>query len=330
MSGLVRYTLLFSLAVSCLFTTGCKSYRTNKDVYYLIAPNMKLAYWKTVQDGFNEAAKEYGVTARITGPETYDPAAESNALSDAVSAHPAGILLSAGAATTLQGDIGRAIQAGIPVITVDSDAPNSQRLYFIGTNNLMAGHVGGDRLVERLHGKGNVAVFTIPGQPNLEERLKGYKDALADSPGIKITEIVSTGGESGNAFDRTEQLVHQAGAQKIDAFVCLESEGGKAVAEVLKRTSTTDRVVIAMDVDPETLDLIKQGVIDSTVSQKPFTMGYLGLKALDDAHHDQLRELRSDYSIDFRAPFPAFVDTGTALISKDNVSLYQQPAQANQ
>lgn len=315
-------------ALACLFLVGCQ-YRSTKDTYYLVAANLKVPYWKTVQDGFNHAAQQYGVTARVVGPEGHDTAAEQSALSDAVDRHPAGILISAADATVLQGDIARAIGAGIPVITVDSDAPNSERLYFIGTNNLEAGHIGGKRLVQQLHGKGNIVVYTIPGQPNLDERLKGYQDMLATSSGIKIVSVISTGGESSAAFDQTEQLVHQTGAQKIDGFVCLESECGKAVGEVLKRNNLTDRILIAMDVNPETLDLIGQGVIDSTVSQKPYTMGYLGLKALDEAHHDKFKQFRSDYTNDFRAPFPVFVDTGSALITKDNMSLYTHPNEDN-
>ena len=73
---------------------------------------------------------------------------------------------------------------------MDSDAPGSGRLYFIGTNNLEAGRLGGQRVAAELGGKGNVAFFTMPGQRNLEERLKGYKDVFSDSPGIKIVEVV--------------------------------------------------------------------------------------------------------------------------------------------
>lgn len=324
----LRSLLLASFAVGCFSLPGCH-YRSTKDVYYLVAANQKLPYWKTVQDGFNAAAAQYGVTARIAGPEGYDPAAEASAFSDAVAARPAGILVSAAAAVALQADIQTAINAGVPVITVDSDAPNSERLFFIGTNNLEVGHVGGQRLVDRLNGKGNVVFFSIPGQPNLDDRLKGYEEILASKPGIKIVGVVSTGGESGSAFDKAEQYVTQTGPNKIDAFVCLESEGGKAVAEVLKRNNSKT-VLIAMDVDPDTLSLIKSGAIDSTVSQKPWTMGYVGLKMLDEDHRSHHGAFLSDYSVDFHSPYPVFVDTGSALITQDNVGLYEHPIQDQQ
>lgn len=323
----VRVVLFALFSVGLLASQGCH-YRSNHDTYFLVAPNLKLPYWKSVQEGFNQAAHEYGVTAVVVGPETYDPTAEASAFSDAVSRHPAGILVSAAAASALHSDIASAIDQGIPVITVDSDAPNSERLYFIGTNNREVGLLGAQRVLEKIHNKGNVVFYGIPGQPNQDERMQGYQEVFSKNAGIKVVGVVSTGGESGNAFDQTEQYVHRTGAEKVDAFICLESEAGKAVAEVLKRNQMTDRELIAMDVDPDTLKLIADGTIDATVSQRPYTMGYVGLKGLDDAHRSPHTGFNHDYSVNFRSPFPALVDTGSALITKDNVGIYQQSASA--
>ena len=83
----IRFTAAAMLASLCLLSQGC-NYRSTKDTYYLVAPNLKLPYWKSVQDGFQTAAHQYGVTAVVKGPETYDPAAEASAFSDAVASHP--------------------------------------------------------------------------------------------------------------------------------------------------------------------------------------------------------------------------------------------------
>ncbi|WP_433966917.1 hypothetical protein [Tunturiibacter gelidiferens] len=64
---------------------------------------------------------------------------------------------------------------------------------------------------------------------------------------------------------------------------------------------------------------MKDGTIDSTISQKPFTMALVGLKALDDIHHYPLKPLAQDYSLDSFAPVPTFIDTGVSLIDKNNV-----------
>jgi ribose transport system substrate-binding protein len=213
------------------------------------------------------------------------------------------------------------------VITVDSDAASSRRLYFIGTNNLEAGRLGGKRVIEKLGGKGNVVFFTLAGQPNTEERLKGFKDAFSSKPDIKIVNVVDIKADPKSAFDKTQQFMALTGAQKIDAFVCLDSASGKPVSDAVSRTGGASRLVVAWDVSPDTLAGIKSGAIDSTVVQKPYSMGYVGLKALDEIFHNPQAQSGADSSSSF-APYPVFVDTGTSLVEKSNVDVYIAAAAA--
>ena len=315
------FLLVLPLALSLSILTGCQRH-SYSETYYLIADNIHLPYWQTAIAGFNAAARQIGVKAVIAGPKNFDTQAELQALESAVAAKPSGILISVSDAPLLQDEINKAIDAGIPVITFDSDAPHSHRLYFIGTNNREAGHLGGQRVADKLNGKGNVVFFTIAGQPNLDERLNGYEEILAKYPGIKTAEIVDTKGDSNVAFDATQRLLPLKGADKIDAFVCLEASACKAVGEVLSRDNITDRLVVAMDVDSETLDFINKGVIDSTISQKPYTMAFFGLKMLGQIHLYRPKSFLTDYAVNVFSPYPVFVDTGTSLVDKENVDLY--------
>jgi len=317
----MKTAALALLAVGVVFTSGCGERHSTKEVYYLIATNVNLPYWQSAAAGFNKAAAQYKVTAKVVGPDTYDVQAEVAALQQAVASKPAGILISVADATQLQPAINAAVSAGVPVITMDSDAAGSRRLYFIGTNNLEAGRLGGRRVIEKLGGTGNVVFFTISGQANTEERLKGFKDVFAGRPGIKIVDVVDIKGDARTAFDKTQEYLAQTGPKKIDAFVCLEASSGKVVSDAIKRGGG-GRELVAWDVDQDTLDEIKAGTIDATVAQKPFTMGYAGLKALDEVFHAPPKQLDKDYSADAFAPYPVFVDTGTSLVDKSNVDLY--------
>jgi len=314
----VALTVL-ALGVACL--TGCERH-SNKEVFYLVSANVALPYWQTAAAGFNRAAGQFKVTAKVVGPENYDPQGELAELQKAVAAKPSGILISVSDASVLQPEIDVAIQAGIPVITIDSDAAGSRRLYFIGTNNLEAGRTGGKRLIEKLGGKGNVVFFTLAGQPNVEERLKGFKDVLGTRPDIKIVDVVDIKSDASVAYDKAQEMVALTGPKKIDGFVCLESAGGKPVSDAIKRANATDRVLISWDANPETLDSIKAGTIDSTIVQKPYTMCYYGLKALDEIFHAPPAQMSKDYGSDPFSPYPVFVDTGTSLVDKNNVDLY--------
>ncbi|HTW46135.1 MAG TPA: substrate-binding domain-containing protein [Acidobacteriaceae bacterium] len=317
----IQAAILVILPLALSVLTGCQRH-SYSETYYLVSNNVGLQYWQTAISGFNAAARHIEVKGVVVGPQNFDSQAELQALTSAVAAKPEGILISVTDAPLMQDEINKAIDAGIPVITFDSDAPHSHRMYFIGTNNLEAGHLGGQRVVEKLNGKGNVVFFTITGQPNLDERLNGYEEILSKYPGIKTAEIVNIMGNSNVAFDATQRLVLLKGADKIDAFICLEASSCKAVGEVLNNDNIKDRLVVAMDVDQETLDFIKQGVIDSTISQKPYTMAYFGLMMLGLMHEYPPKPILTDYSVNTFSPYPVFVDTGTSLVDKDNVDLY--------
>ena len=318
----IQNAALAILALAVAFASGCGERHSNKEIFYLISAHTALPYWQTAAAGFKQAAAQYKVTARVVGPESYDPLAELTELQNAIAAKPGGILISVADAAILQPGIDAAINAGIPVITMDSDAAKSRRFYFIGTNNLEAGRLGGRHVAEKLNGKGNVVFFTISGQPNTEERLKGFKDVFASKPDIKIVEVVDIKGDARAAFDKTQELMALTGPKKIDAFISLESASGKPVSDAVMRSKEVDRLVVAWDVSQDTLDGIKAGTIESTVAQTPYTMGYIGLKALDEIYHAPPKQLTKDYATDSFSPYPYFVDTGTSLVDKSNVDLY--------
>jgi len=317
----IKNAALFLLSLAVLSTTACGRHN-NKEVYYMVAHNLSLPYWQTAVAGFNKAAVQYKVTAKVVGPALYDPQAELAELHKAIAAKPAGILISVADVSLLQPEINAAMAAGIPIITMDSDAAGSRRLFFIGTNNLEAGRIGGLRVIEKLGGKGNVVFFTQPGQPNLEERLKGFKEVFSTRPDIHIMDVVDIKGDARTAFDWTQESMNLTGDKKINAFVCLESAAGVVVGDAIKRSHATDRLLVAWDANPDTLEAIKSGIIDSTISQKPFTMGYVGLRMLDQIFHDPPKSLSKDFSSDAFAPYPSFIDTGSALVDKNNVDVY--------
>ena len=316
---------LLTLALVALGTTGCQRH-SKSEKYFLIAGNTKVPYWKTVAEGFNKAAADYNVSAQLEGPEGDDAGAEAEAFNTAVDAKPAGILVSVLDANRMRPLIDKAMRSGVPVITLDSDAPDSSRLFFIGTNNYQAGTLGGRRLVQLLNGKGNVVFYTFPAQPNLAERLKGYMDVLNEHPGIKVVDVYDIKGDSGAAFDKTREYAGKTGPGKVDAFVSLDSVSGKDVSDALKRANISDRTIIAMDVSADVLNLVKSGDVKATISQKPYTMGYVGLKSLAQIHEDGKTNLTGHYANDPRSPFPNVIDTGASLVDQTNADAFGAPA----
>lgn len=313
---------LLALALFLIPTFGCGRHDSDEK-YYLVSVNIQLPYWQEAKAGFMHAADELRVQAKFVGPDTYDPKAEQQAFEEALQKKPSGILVSAADASILLLNINKAIDAGIPVITMDADAPASKRLFFVGTNNYQAGLLGGARLAQELKDKGNVVFFTMPEQTNLTERLRGYREALVRFPDVHIVRIVNIAGDPRIAFDTTQEILGND-KDKVNAFVCLEAQAGREVATVLSNRNVKDKVVMAFDTDSDTLDWIEKGVIAATIAQKPYTMSVVGLHMLDDLHHNPLPKLNNDWSKDSFAPVPAFVDTGTALIDKNNLKAFRE------
>lgn len=316
-------------AVSGLFlvllASGCSNSRhESTEAYYLVASNIKLPYWEKARSGLHRAAADLKLKAEMAGPDTYNTQEQRDMFRDIVRKKPAGIMISAADPELMKSEINAAIAAGIPVITLDSDSPGSQRLFFIGTNNYQAGITGGKVLAERMNRKGNIIVFTIPAQTNLAERLRGYEAALADTQ-IKVVQTVDIRGEPSIAFDKTMEVI-SSGKLNVDGFVCLEATAGKEVADVLERRKVQGKTIVAMDTDEGTLAWIDKGVIAATVAQKPFTMAYYGLRLLDDLHHNKPAKLDTNWSQDLQALLPSVIDTGSSLIDRTNTSAIRKAA----
>ena len=306
------------LSYGCARSQDSGQQRGSSAQYFLISVNIQVPYWQTAGAGFMKAASELQVKAELVGPSNYDPKAEEQEFSRVVKLKPAGILVSPADPELMKPDIDAAIAAGIPVMTIDADSPSSKRLSFIGTDNYEAGRVGGEFLGLALKGKGNVAFFTLPGQTNLEGRFRGYMEILAGYPHITVQSVVDIKGDSRIAFDEAKKMIDSQ-KSTVDAFVCLEAIACKAVAEALSGGHASIRLVIAMDTDPETLDWIRKGRIQATIAQRPFTMGFVGLKMLDELNRSHLGSLDRAWAKDPFAPFPGFVDTGVIWIDKQNV-----------
>lgn len=311
-----------ALIVSC-----ASPYHEENERYVFVATNINLAYWQEAQAGFLDAAKTLGVKAELTGPTTYDPYAEVEVFRRIVEQHPAGICVSAARPDIFQADINNAVAQGIPVICVDTDVPDSKRILYVGTDNSKAGRESLKRMAALVHGKGSIAVITITGQNNLDQRVAGVADALSGFPNLKLTKILDDKGDARTANDLVSELIQKK--EKVDGIICLEAAGGSGSAEALHRLNMEGKLpIVAFDNDPETLDWIDRGAITATITQKAYVMSYFGLKFLDELHHNSVHQFK-DWRTALAPPMPAYVDTGTVVVDKSNLTLYREALAAH-
>ena len=154
-----------------------------------------LDYFSAHKYGMKMVGEELGVKTDYVGPVDYDINAMVAAFEQAISRKPQGIVVF-GSEPSLNAIVDKAAAKGIPVVTVDSDLPGSKRIAYVGTGNYNAGVLGGNELAKILDGKGKVAVIYHPGQLGLEQRLSGYRDALAPFKGIQIVQVVDDQGDT--------------------------------------------------------------------------------------------------------------------------------------
>ena len=310
------------LCVAALIGSCTKPYHQQDERYVFVATNINLPYWRSAEAGFLEAAKALGVKAELIGPPAYQPNAELLMFRQVLEQNPAGICLSAARPEIFQAEIDQAIARGIPVICVDADVPGSKRVLYIGTDNVKAGRESLRRMAAFLSNKGSIAVITIQGQRNLDDRVAGVVDELNYFPVLKVAKILDDKGDVRSAFDQVSELMQQK--EKIDGIICLEATGGSGAAEALHRLNMEGKLpIVAFDDDPETLDWIERGAVVATIVQKPYVMSYYALKLLDDLHHNAVHPSK-DWRTAHAPPTPVFVDTGTIVVDKNNLKDYRE------
>src|ERR1700730_11602772 len=121
---------IFCLALLAISLLSCGAHDSD-EYFVLVAANLQVPYWQAAGAGFAKGGGQLKVRTDFLGPNAYDPKAERDALDQAVQQKATGILLGVTDPALLKDSIDKAIAAGIPVITVDSDAPASQRPLFI-------------------------------------------------------------------------------------------------------------------------------------------------------------------------------------------------------
>ncbi|CAA7600798.1 Periplasmic binding protein domain [Acididesulfobacillus acetoxydans] len=293
------------------------------ETYYMVTFLSGIEYWKGVYAGMQAAAKNLNVKTVYTGGPQYDINQEVTTLQQVIAKKPAGILVTAINAKALTPAINQAVEAGIPVISFDSDAPDSERYAYLGTSNYEAGQVAAKFLGKQLNGNGQVAIVSTPGELNLDQRTQGFKDEMAQAyPNVKIVAVENGNSDQIKTAQVTSTLL-QTYPQLAGVFAT-EADEGTGVATAVKEAKKSDSIkIVSFDTNKATLEQIQQGLVTATIAQGTWNMGYWGLMDAFTIHHDLLHPVANwqEAKVD---PVPPSVDTGVTVITKDNVGAYLQ------
>src|SRR5438552_4813208 len=194
----MRMTRIASVALIAALAAGCHGggqgasdrIGAGKSRFAVIPKSLDLPVFNYARVGAERKAKELGnVEILWRGSETADQLRQKEILESFITQGVDGIAISCLNGDFLTETIDRAVAAGIPVVTWDADAPKSKRVAFYGVDDLAAGRIMGEQAVTLLGGKGKVAIITSVGAVNLQRRLEGVREVLAQHPQIQVVEV---------------------------------------------------------------------------------------------------------------------------------------------
>lgn len=263
-------------------------------------------FWKTVKLGAEAAGKEMGVNVNFDAPnDEKDIDGQIAMVNRAIENKADALVLAASDYEKLVGITEKAISAKIPVIIIDSALNSNKVKSFIATDNRDAGKKVGNKLIEIAGEKCNIAIMSfVKGAATAEQREQGFTDVIKNYPGIKIVSKEYCFSDTKLAGKLTGRIILEH--PEVNAIVGLNAMGTEGVAQTIQYLKMREKVkIIGFDSTPEELDFIEDGIIQATVVQKPFNMGYLGIKYALNA-------------IDGKS-VPERIDTGSVVIDKTNM-----------
>lgn len=281
-------------------------------------------FWRPVVVGANRALGELEVVGSVQGPSVDDGDSETidNQIAFVDDNFELGVdgLIIAPETTELIEPMDAFSNDGKPVITIDSDLPDSKRDLFIGTDNVRAGVTGGETLVEALDGKtGHVIVLgtTSEGWVGGYSRTNAAVEVL-EKAGNEVTVLSSIW----NADEELDQVVATLEGMDVPIVGMLGVFANAPVLatgalEVIPDDMPT---IVAFDFEPSTLSYMEDGVIAATHVQRQYYMGYMSVYIMYSIYAVGIEETKAalgDHLID-----GFHVDTGLDVIRSEDLDEY--------
>ena len=300
-----------------LVLTACQKSDSpsSKKTIAVIPKGTTHVFWKSIQAGAYKAGNELDVHIDWIGPEKEDDRQQQISLVDnQVLNQVSGILLAPIDDMALRRPVQSAVDAGIPVIIIDSGLRDADKLYtsFIATNNYRGGELAAIELARILGGKGRVILLRfVEGSASTEERAQGFLDKINSYSEIEVVSAEQYGGATqAQAQQVAENLLLRfsgpSGQMLIDGIFCCNESTTYGMLQTLRRKRQTGQIkFIGFDSSPPLLEGLQNKELQGLVVQNPFKMGYLGIKTM-------MQHLRGE-------PVEKEIDTGVTLVTNENL-----------
>jgi ribose transport system substrate-binding protein len=265
-------------------TGGNTSAGGKKFVITMIAKSTTNPVFPSAKTGAEAAAKDLGpkvgrdIEIDWQTPDHEDGQVQAQNIQQAVARHVDAILISCSDAAKVTSAINDAVAQGIPVMTFDSDAPDSKRFAFYGVDDIETGKLTMDELAKQTGEKGNVAILAgNQNAPNLQKRVQGAKDAAAKYPGMKIVGVYN---HAETPEDASQKVVEAMNANP--EINCWAMIGGWPLfaKSLLSELPSRHTKVVAVDALPAELAYVDSGIAPVLLAQPTYKWGEESVKII--------------------------------------------------
>lgn len=311
--GIVVLTMLiFSLLVGCGQQQDAQSGDTEQEQQTeekpikigVVVKALNSDFWKIVEAGAKAAGEELGVEVEVLGPSAETAVSEQiSMIEDQIAKKVSALCVAPSQPPSAIPVFEQAKAEGIPVVLIDTDAGWEDKVSFVGTGNYNGGKLAGEFLAEKL-GKGAKVVIIrgAAGDPTHDERTQGAVEVLTEK-GLEVLDIQPANSERELGMSVMENML-QAHPDEIQGVFATNDAMILGALRAIQAAGK-DIITVGFDGSPDALKSIEEGELTASVAQNPYSIGYQGVVAAVKAAKGEAVEKR--------------IDTGTNIISKDNV-----------
>lgn len=266
----------------------------------------EIEFWRVLIEGVNTASREFGVDVSVVGPtQEIEVDLQIQLLEEAIKQKPDAIVMAAGDYNRLVPVAESIRKADIPLIMIDSAVNGDYAQSLIATDNVNAGQKAGKELSSLLSANAEVAIISfVRGASTQIEREQGVRSILEQRSGTEIVGTYYSEGKEERAYDITKKLLLER--PDLNGIVGLNEPSTVGAGRAIRELGLAGKVkLVGFDSSVKEVKLLEEGVLQSTIVQKPFNIGYLGIKtAISIIEGDKV--LRNVY-------------TDSVVINKDNM-----------
>lgn len=261
-------------------------------------------------------AKRLGVSIDFAGPENIDIEAQNNILQQIASKKPAGILFMPFGEGHNE-IINQVLADGIPLVTIDGDAPNSNRIAYAGTDWYELGVAQARTMAKLLDDKGEIMLSAIIPNDNTRKAREGIEAELAKHPGIKLLGLQNDKGEVAEAAKLTAAAL-QANPD-LSGFIAIDTAAA-GIARAVTEAGLDGKVkIVAVNDTPDVIEAVKAGTIQATVVQKREAFEVWALRFLYEINHPSSEPMAA-YAKQGFPMVPTQALFGAVVVGPENVA----------